>query len=50
MLAIDKDIPEEVFKGIVKEVDMNGDGEVSFEEFKQMLLKLGPIRVPTASS
>lgn len=33
VLGVGKDISEEVWQQIVKEVDANGDGEVSFEEF-----------------
>lgn len=40
VLGVEKDIPDEAFKSIVQEVDTNGDGEVSFEEFKHMLLRL----------
>ena len=31
---------ENIFDEIVKEVDVNGDGVISFEEFKQMMQKL----------
>jgi Ca2+-binding EF-hand superfamily protein len=30
-------ISEEVWEKIIKEVDENGDGEVSFDEFKTMM-------------
>ena len=30
---------EDIWDDIVKEVDVDGDGEISFEEFKQMMLK-----------
>jgi Ca2+-binding EF-hand superfamily protein len=36
----EQSIPDEVFQDIVRQVDTNGDGEVSFDEFKSMLLKL----------
>lgn len=29
-----------IFDDIIKEVDVNGDGVISFEEFKQMMQKL----------
>jgi Ca2+-binding EF-hand superfamily protein len=31
---------EAIFDEIIKEVDVNGDGVISFEEFKQMMQKL----------
>ena len=31
---------EEVWNAIISEVDVNGDGQIDFEEFKAMLLKL----------
>jgi Ca2+-binding EF-hand superfamily protein len=31
---------EGIFDDIIKEVDVNGDGVISFEEFKQMMQKL----------
>lgn len=38
MLGIGRKIgTEEVWQDIIKEVDVNGDGEVSFEEFKTMM-------------
>jgi calcium-dependent protein kinase len=40
MLSVGQAIPDELFKAVVKEVDKNGDGEVSFEEFRAMLTKL----------
>jgi len=33
-------ISDEVWKQVVLEVDENGDGEVSFDEFKIMMQKL----------
>lgn len=30
---------EKVFNEILKEVDVNGDGEISFDEFKIMMAK-----------
>ena len=31
---------EEIWNAIISEVDVNGDGQIDFEEFKAMLLKL----------
>ena len=28
---------EEVWKNMIKEIDLNGDGQISFEEFKKMM-------------
>ena len=39
-LGVGKRISIEAWNEIVKEVDANGDGEVSFEEFKQVMRKL----------
>ena len=40
MLGIGKKIgSEDVWADIIKEVDVNGDGEVSYEEFKIMMTK-----------
>ena len=33
-------IPEEVFEEIIKEVDENSDGEISFLEFERMMNKI----------
>ena len=30
----------DVIKRIIKEIDLNGDGEISFDEFKQLMLKV----------
>jgi len=30
-------LDEDVWEDLIKEVDMNGDGEVSFKEFKKMM-------------
>ena len=43
VLGVGKDVPDSVFTTAVKEVDSNGDGEVSFEEFHTMLLKLSSL-------
>ena len=40
VLGVGKNIDEKVWNDIVMEVDDNGDGEISFEEFKQMMQKL----------
>jgi calcium-dependent protein kinase len=39
-LGVGKKIDERVWNDIVKEVDPNGDGQISFDEFKQMMTKL----------
>ena len=33
-------VSEDVWKEIIHEVDKNGDGEISYLEFKEMMLKL----------
>ena len=38
VLGVGANISEEVWKQIVNEIDANGDGEVSFEEFKEMMV------------
>ena len=30
-------LSDEIWKKIITEVDLNGDGEISFEEFKKMM-------------
>ena len=40
VLGLGKNIDDGVWNQIVKEVDENGDGEISFEEFKIMMQKL----------
>jgi calcium-dependent protein kinase len=39
-LGVGKHISVEAWTNVVKEVDSNGDGEVSYEEFKAMMMKL----------
>lgn len=29
-----------IWEGIIKEVDVNGDGEISYDEFKKMMTRL----------
>lgn len=36
-LGVGKNIDEDVWKEVIKEVDINGDGEIDFEEFKVMM-------------
>ena len=40
VLGIGKNIDEKLWNEIILEVDANGDGEISFEEFKYMMQKL----------
>ena len=40
VLGVGQHISDEVWKQVVLEVDANGDGEVSFDEFKEMMQKL----------
>lgn len=40
VLGVGKSIDEKVWNDIIKEVDGNGDGEISFLEFKIMMQKL----------
>lgn len=40
VLGMGKKIDEKIWNDIVLEVDINGDGEISFKEFKQMMEKL----------
>ena len=40
VLGVGQQITEEVWKQLVFEVDENGDGEISFEEFQEMMVKL----------
>jgi len=30
-------LKDEIWKKVITEVDLNGDGEISFEEFKKMM-------------
>ena len=40
VLGFGKTMSEEAVKEIVNQVDANGDGEISFEEFAAMMRKL----------
>ena len=40
VLGVGKNIDEKIWNDIVMEVDNNGDGEISFTEFKVMMEKL----------
>lgn len=40
VLGVGKNIDEKIWNEIVREVDENGDGEISFLEFKIMMEKL----------
>lgn len=35
-----KNIPEEVWDDLIKEIDINGDGEITFDEFEKMMNRL----------
>lgn len=37
---IEEDTDTKVISDIIKEIDVNGDGSISFEEFKQLMLKV----------
>lgn len=39
VLGIGKKISEETWKSIIAEVDKNGDNQISYEEFEQMMNK-----------
>jgi calcium-dependent protein kinase len=40
VLGVGQQISDEVWNQLVLEVDENGDGEISFEEFVEMMSKL----------
>lgn len=40
MMGVGKNINEKLWNEMVREVDVNGDGEISFEEFKVMMKHL----------
>jgi calcium-dependent protein kinase len=39
VLSFGQNLDEEVIQQIIKQVDANGDGEISYEEFSQMMLQ-----------
>jgi len=39
VLSYGQKLDDEVVNQIIKQVDENGDGEISYEEFAQMMLK-----------
>lgn len=39
VLSFGQSLDEEVIQQIIQQVDANGDGEISFDEFAQMMLK-----------
>lgn len=45
VLGVGKNIDEKVWNEIIGEVDPNGDGEISFPEFKQMMTKLMEVEI-----
>jgi calcium-dependent protein kinase len=40
IIGVGKKIPPEIWNQVVQEVDANGDGEVSLDEFKVMMRRL----------
>lgn len=40
MLGGSANVSEDVWHELIKEVDGNGDGEIGFNEFRDMLIKL----------
>ena len=40
MLSADSNIPANVMKAIIDQVDENGDGEISLEEFVNLMTKV----------
>jgi calcium-dependent protein kinase len=40
VLGIGKNIDEKVWNELISEVDGNGDGEISFPEFKTMMMRI----------
>lgn len=39
VLSFGQNLDEAVVQQIIKQVDANGDGEISYEEFSQMMLQ-----------
>ena len=37
ILGLGKRFSEKVWENVIKEVDQNSDGQISFEEFEQMM-------------
>lgn len=44
MLGRNKNLDDKVWKDIIGEVDINGDGEVSLKEFKKMMKQLVSVK------
>lgn len=40
VLGKDSTLNDDIWKNIIKEVDLNGDGEISVQEFKVMMEKI----------
>mmetsp|Transcript_20714 Transcript_20714/g.18120 ORF Transcript_20714/g.18120 Transcript_20714/m.18120 type:complete len:120 (-) Transcript_20714:658-1017(-) len=45
-----KEISSSVWEELIKEVDLNGDGKISFEEFSEMMLNLLENQASTLAS
>lgn len=39
VLSFGQNLDDDVIQQIIKQVDENGDGEISYEEFSQMMLQ-----------
>ena len=40
LVIISFDFGDNVFDDLIKEIDVNGDGEISFKEFKEIMRKM----------
>jgi Ca2+-binding EF-hand superfamily protein len=40
VLSGDANLSEEYWQGLLKEVDTDGDGSISYDEFRGMMMKL----------
>jgi len=39
VLSVGQNLSDDIVNQIIKQVDENGDGEISYDEFAQMMLK-----------